>query len=145
GELSEGDAPDPRQLVHQLGHSVGDSGSTRMQMVGVDSGFGLRGEGAHERIAQIERADPRQEIGGEIQVSLVEARSSGEGQRRLVVQVIEQLGRIFERLGFDETSQEKISFLPQCELIVEVYVFVVRKQAAGLQLDQGRRYEQELR
>ena len=52
--------------------------------------------------------------------------------------------RVLERLALDQPRQQEVPLLPERQLVVEVHVGVDREQAAGLELDQRRRDQQEL-
>ena len=53
-------------------------------------------------------------------------------------------GGVLERLALDQTGQQKVAFLPQPELVIQIDIGVVRQQPPGLELDQGGRDEKEL-
>ena len=86
-----------------------------------------------------------EEIGGEAdETILVGPDTTGIRPRRVSGQLPQDECRVLEGLAFDEPREEQVTLLPQAELVVEVDLRVVRKQATGLQLDQRCRNQEEL-
>ena len=60
------------------------------------------------------------------------------------MQAFERLGRVLERLALEQARQQQVALLEAQQLLVELEVVEAREQAAGLELHQRRRDEQEL-
>ena len=58
--------------------------------------------------------------------------------------VCEHLRRVLERLAVEQAGEEQITLLEAAQLLVELDVFAAGEQAAGFQLHERRRDEQEL-
>ena len=114
-------------------------------MVESDRGHRLGLDGPEEGSPEVDRGHAREQVGGQVDEALVEAGGAGEAASGVVGEHGQQPGGVLERLALDQAGEQQVSLLPERQLVVEVDVGILGQQAAGLQLDERRRDEQELR
>ena len=60
------------------------------------------------------------------------------------MRAFERLGGVLERLALEQPGEQEVALLEAQQLLVELEVFDAGQQAAGLELHQRRRDEEEL-
>ena len=89
--------------------------------------------------------DPFERVGDEGPERLLGARDAGQAAVGDPHEGAERVGRVLERLALEQPRQEQVAFLEAQQLLVELEVLGAGEQPAGLELDERRRDEQELR
>ena len=102
------------------------------------------GEPARRPGAQVVGVDAGQQVGGQVEELLLEARRAGVAAGTVAVQAAQHDGGVLEGLALEQPGEEQVALLPEGQLVVEVDVVVLGQEAAGLQLDQGGGDQQEL-
>src|SRR5690606_33321863 len=144
GQLPEGGPPHPGQLLEQLGDGVGDRGPDRGDVVELDPRRRLGGDRPQVGPAQVLGRDAGQHVGRQPHEALVDADRAADAPARLGGHGRQRDRRLLEGLALDEAVEQEVALLPQRQLVVDVHVVALRQQAAGLQLDERGRDEQEL-
>ena len=123
--------PASGQLLEQLGDRIGDRRPDRGDVVEVDAGLGLRGDGPEEGGAQVERGDAGEHVGGELEEAVVGAGDARVGAAGVDGEVLERDGGVLEGLALDQAGEQQVALAPQGQLVVEVEVVVARGAGAG--------------
>ena len=143
GQTTERDPTDARQLVGQFGQSVGHVGLDDPHVEEIDLGFGFRSGRSQVRGVNLFGLHTLQEVGHQLGESLVGSDHARETTIGALGQFTEHSTDVLEGLAFEQPGEEKISFLPESELFVEVDVFTSGKEPTSLQFDQRGGDQQE--
>ena len=88
--------------------------------------------------------ESHEQVGGEAEEALLDARRTGIGPTRLRAQTVEDRRHVLERLALEESCEQLVALLPQRQLLVEIEVVAPGEQTTCLQLDERRGDEEEL-
>jgi tryptophanyl-tRNA synthetase len=144
-EPGEADPTDTWQFIDELGDRIGDAGPDRGDMEQIDARHRAWGRGAEKGGANAMTRHTLEQIGHQALEAVVRARLPRKGAIGLVGQTREDRGDVFEGLALEQPGQQQIALLPERELVVEIDVVAPGEQTAGLELDERRGDEQELR
>ena len=90
------------------------------------------------------RADPLERVGHQAAVGLLGAGGAGHAALGAAHAGLERRGRVLERLALEQAGEEQVALLEAEQLLVELGVVEAGEQAAGLELHERGRDEQEL-
>ena len=99
----------------------------------IDLGCRFGGHGPLVGGRHLTRRHTLEKIRHELGESLIGSTRPGTGSIGGVCHVGEHLTDVLERLAFQETSQEEISFLPERQLFVQIHLLPSGKEAPSLQ------------
>ena len=136
--------PTAGQLVDQLGDRVGDAGPHRGDVEQVDPRHRLGRHGPQVGGVQALAGDALEQVGHQLVEALVGAGGSRKRPVGVVGQAAEHPGDVLERLALEQAGQQQVALLPQASSSSRSTSSRPGQQAAGLQLDERRRDQQEL-
>ena len=143
GEATERDPAHPWELVEQLGDRVGDGHLDRVDVEQVDHRHRSRRQRSDRCPLQAPDAGSFEEVGHDVDEAFVGADRTGKREVRVVGELREHRGDVFEGLGFEQPSEQQVALLPERQFVVQIHVGLVGQQPPSLEFDERRGDQQE--